>query len=98
PAAGPAPTQPTTRRGRKAARAAAAAAKSTPVPEEVSLRAGSIEGEVVSESTAPTSGGPVGRRGRKDRPLRKGDREHIDWVTNLVQIEHDEVLKTSKDR
>jgi hypothetical protein len=65
-----------------------------------SLRAGSIEGEVLAESTSPTSGGPAGRRGRKDkdRPLRKGEREHIDWVTNLVQIEHDSVLKTSKER
>jgi hypothetical protein len=69
------------------------------VPEKSALRAGSIEGEVVSESTSPTSGGPTGRRARaKDRPLRKGEREHIDWVTNLVQIEHDSVLKTSKDR
>ena len=96
PAAGPVPTQPTGRRGRKAARAA-----DKPAPEPVSsLRAGSIEGEVLAESTSPTSGGPAGRRGRKDkdRPLRKGEREHIDWVTNLVQIEHDSVLKTSKER
>jgi hypothetical protein len=78
----------------KATKAAKAA------PEPVSpLRAGSIEGEVLSESTQPTSGAPDSRRGRsKDRPLRKGEREHIDWVTQLVQIEHDSVLKTSKER
>jgi hypothetical protein len=102
PAAGPVPTQPTTRRARQAARAAAKAAAAAAVPEPVpsssALRASAIEGEVVSESTSPTSGGPASRRGRKDRPLRKGEREHIDWVTNLVQIEPDAVLKTSKER
>jgi membrane protein involved in colicin uptake len=86
------------------AKASAKATKATKAakaaPEPVSpLRAGSIEGEVLSESTQPTSGAPDSRRGRsKDRPLRKGEREHIDWVTQLVQIEHDSVLKTSKER
>jgi hypothetical protein len=83
------------------AKAAKASAKAAPAasPAPSPLRAGSIEGEVLSESTQPTSGGPAGRRGRaKDRPLRKGEREHIDWVTNLVQIEPDSVLKTSKER
>jgi hypothetical protein len=80
------------------AKASAKATKAAPEPVSP-LRAGSIEGEVLSESTQPTSGAPDGRRGRaKDRPLRKGEREHIDWVTQLVQIEHDEVLKTSKER
>lgn len=32
----------------------------------------------------------------KDKPLRKGEAEHIDWVTNLVNLPHDPELKTRR--
>jgi hypothetical protein len=126
------------RRDRKAARAAKAApvvkkapaaknapAASTPSAPVSPLRAGSIEGEIISGSTSPAgaSTGPStptspasgttpatptgpgrtpqgGRRARKpeDKPLRKGERDHIDWISNLVSIEADAELKTSKER
>ena len=46
---------------------------------------------------------PSGRRGRRldsegSRALRQGERDHIDWIDNLVKLPVDPTLKMSKER